>query len=238
MLTACSPSNQTTPLTISTITPIAGWHKISDGDFEVWLPENYIGGTKNDLDIITQEIAELGPGYANMAEIIKANKGRISAFAVDKDKGDLGFITNVVLTQEVISENITIENYVDSIVERLPEQYKVVSKNTLPSTTYPTGLLVMESSVPQLGALSQATYALKNGGAFWQITFTSHSTEFKERLPVFEQIVRSIRVPFIQEKTSRQGDPVIFSIGIGLMIIAMLLSVWQKRQKRKKKEAM
>jgi hypothetical protein len=79
-------------------------------------------------------------------------------------------------------------------------------------------------------------YSARYGGAIWDMIFSTSSSEFEERLPLFEKIVGTVNVPFTPENTARQGSPISVGIGVGLILITLLLKAWQKRHKGKKVE--
>ena len=80
-------------------------------------------------------------------------------------------------------------------------------------------------------------YAVKNGGAVWQILFTTPSNEFQERLPIFEDIVETATIPFTPEDGSGQVNPTSFVIGVVLLIMALFLNYWQRWKKRSKEKS-
>jgi hypothetical protein len=236
MNSSCEQTQGPTSTAMPTITPITGWHKVSNEGFEMWLPESYIGGTSIEFDTLSQQLMKFGPEYAGMATAVKANASSMFAFAIDKTKGKSGSVTNIIVINEITSDGLLVEKYIDNLAGKLPTQYKVITKDSLATTRYPTGILILETSNQQTGNIKQIMYAIKSGRSFWQIAFTTSASEFQERLPMFEQIARSITVPYMSDEAPQQGNPIMVGIGFGLIVISLLLSAWQKRQKKKKEE--
>jgi hypothetical protein len=236
--TACAQTQSSSSGATPTITPIPYWQKLSSDYFEIWLPDNYLGGTNQNLDEATKEIAELGPDFARMTEAIKLNKASLVAFAIDPRKNDRGIITNMVVTQETISGNFSIEEYVDSVLENLSDQYQVTQREILPSARYSTEAVIFKWTNPQTGEITQIMYAMKNGGSYWQITFSTASSEFQERLPVFQQIANSTSLPYVPEISTQQDKSFSVKLGVGLIILAILLSFLKGRKKGEKIDKM
>lgn len=232
ILTACTQSQQTIPTPMPTITPIPGWHKISNEGFEIWLPESFIGGNNLDADKIIEQMVKLGPEFEQQANSLKASKTSFLIFAFDKNKEDTGLITNMIVSKETVPGNISVIKYVETIGSRLSKPYEVIEKNSLSSGRYPIGILITRVNTPQIGEVSQVMYAIKNGGAVWSLVFTTPSSQFQERLQVFEEIAQTAYVPFTPENTARQGNPIIFAIGVALIIISLLLKPWLSRMKK------
>lgn len=233
VVVACGKQETPLPTAFPTITPIPSWQKLSTTDSEIWIPGNFIGGTNQTIDKITQEIANLGPEFVNMAEYIRLNKSSITIFAIDPSKNDKGAITNMVVTQETLPGNLLIEDYVDSVLKILSNQYQVTNRDSLPSARYSTEAVIFVSTIPQAGEITQIMYAMKNGGTFWQITFSTPSDEFQERMLIFEHIALSATLPLSPETETQQGNSSTVGLGVILIVISLLLSAWSTKQKKK-----
>lgn len=232
-ISACGPAQQLTLTSLPTITPISGWHKLSNDGFEIWLPESFIGGTNLDFDEVAQQMAKLGPDFEKQANALKDKGSSFTIFAFDKNRSKPGLVTNIIVAKESVPGNISVEKYVETLASRLAKPFEVVETKSLDSNRYQIGVLMVRASTPQTGDVSQVAYAIKNGGAVWQLVFTTPSNEFQERLSIFEEIVKTVNVPFIRESTTRQGNPIIFGIGVAMIIISLLFRFLQMRQRRK-----
>lgn len=239
IVTACSPS-QKVDTSLPTVTPIPNWYRLSNEGFEIWLPESFIGGTSVDFALVAQRMTEMGPDFEKHANSLKnaleTGKTSLIVFASDKNRGNTGLFTNLIVSKEMVPEDVSVEKYVEKVGSRLTEPYKVVKTTVLPSARYPTGVLIANANFPQIGETSQVMYVIKNGDAVWQLVFSTPGNEFQERLPIFEKIVNTINVPYTPVDRTRQGNPTSVGIGVGLITISLLLQAWQKRQKRKKAE--
>jgi hypothetical protein len=237
LLTACSQSQSTPPSPLPTITPISGWQKLSNEGFEIWLPESFIGGTNLDFDVVAQQMAKLGPDFEKQANALKKQRSSFLIFAIDKNRGNTGLTTNLIISKHLVSNNISMEKYMEALGNSLTEPYRVIEINSLPSDRYPTGVLLISANFPQVGEVSQIMYSVRNGGAIWDIIFSTPSNEFQERLPIFEEIVQTVNVPFTPENTAQQGNPISFGIGVALIIFVLLLKSWQKRKKAERQKS-
>lgn len=234
LITACAPAAQIVP----TPTPIPGWQKISNEGFEIWLPENFMAGTNLNLDAVAQEMAKLGPDFEQLANNIALKKTSLLIFAFDKNRDDTGLVTNLGITKEAVPSNSSVETYIETLGYGLKEPFEVSEKRTLPSDRYTIGILIVNVNTPRTGKVTQIMYAIKNGGAIWQVVFTTPADEFQEQLPVFERIVRTANVPYTRE-TVGQAYEICCVTGIALIVISFLFSLlrpWLSRLKKQKAE--
>lgn len=189
MVTGCGQSEMSQP----TMTPIPGWEKFEGDDVELWLPESFDGGDlSSDLDVIVENLRRLGSDFEDMAEMIEQNPSAFVLWAFDSKVGYSGFLTNVNITKERSLSAVSIETYLDAVINQLPSQFHIVERATFSLETYEAARIIVEFSISGVRG-KEALYLIKDGKTMWGITFATGADEFSQRLPIFEQSILTFR---------------------------------------------
>lgn len=216
------------------ITPPAGWQNLTAQGFEIWLPQSYVGGTDQDFESAINRLSELGAEFEEMARSLESNRSLIVLFALDQITGSSGVITNVIVGKEIVPESRSMESYLDSYANNLPDQYRIIQKEALPDARYPTMKLVTEISAPEIGNLTQILYGIKYGGAVWQIVFSTAVDEFETRSLEFEEIVKTVTVPDSVDNPNWFGDNyqgIILLFGFTILVAGVsLYNLWLRKR--------
>jgi len=168
-------------------TAIPGWSKFEGGGMALWLPGSYQGGNLDeDIDLVVQTLRNLGPDYEQMAQVIEQNPSMYVIWAFDSEIGPTGFLTNVSVTTERVLSAVTMDMYLDAVLEQLPAQFSVVEQGVVSLGERQAGRLVIEFDVSGVVG-KELLYAVKDDGTMWIITYATGAEEFDQRLPVFEQ---------------------------------------------------
>jgi len=184
-----TPDPTDTPL--ATPTPMPGWKKFTGKSIELWLPESYEGGdVKQDLEVIVESVRRLGPDFEQTAQMIEQNPALFALWAFDSEVGESGFLTNVNVGQERIFSAITIDIYLDVMVAKLPGAWRVTEREIVSLDRYQAGRIVTQFTVYGTSG-KQLVYAIKHDNTMWIITYSTHTDEYDQRLPVFEQSART-----------------------------------------------
>jgi hypothetical protein len=93
----------------------------------------------------------------------------------------------------------------------------------------------VELNTLESGDIRQVVYAEKNGGAVWQVSFTTPVEEFDQRSPVFDQIARSTNLPFTKEPPLQRSqlDPGVIILIVVIIIIFGLAATAYIRRRQK-----
>ena len=229
----CSQANENTPIPSPVITAIPGWQKVSSEGFQMFLPESYIIGTSVDFDSIINNIRTMGPQFEDAANALNQNREAIITFAVDKRTGDSGTVTQIVVGKISWPSDESIDSYMNSLVDNLPDQIQVSHSEVFSDRNYPMFQLITGVNSPQTGNIKQVIYGIRNGGAIWQIVFATPSDEYESRLSEFEQIVETVIVPFSQDETSNQsGNSTSVVIGVVLIVVGLILNTLYGKRKK------
>jgi hypothetical protein len=237
LLFGCAPAKPAGAPVIPTITPVPGWHMLEYSGFQIWLPGSYLGGTNQTINTVVPQLTEKDPAYAKIAESLKLRGTPFLIFAVDTSSRT-DSVTYMLVANERLSRPLDISSYLDLIAQNLTAQsslFQIQKKEVLPSNRYPTGRIIVEINTLESGDIKQVVYAVKNGGAIWQISFTTPADEFDQRSPVFEQIARSATLPYFSEPPNpglQFNSPwVIGLMAAALVILGLLAFVWLRRRR-------
>ena len=227
-LLACSALQSVAPAVpgaLPTVTPPAGWHSLQHQGFHAWVPESFISGAQLDMDSLLQTMRQLGPDYAGAADSIQLQGLTYEAYAVDTHSSAAGRITSMLVGKVTAGSAVDITRYTEALANKLlarSSDYHLIGKEVETTGRYPAGMLAVEVRTPQTPGVTQAIYAVQNGGVFWHIVFTTPSAEFAGRSAVFQQISSSVTLPYSLPAPTVTGLPVSILIGLSLLILAAL----------------
>jgi len=197
-LTAQAPTatrvTTNTPMPKSTPTPITGWNKFESSGIEIWLPESYEGGDlENDTEVIINRMKALGPEFEQMANNIEKNPSMVKLIAVDTNIGDTGFVTNINIGREQILSTMTFDMYMETMKKQLPSFWTIIDEKKVQLDQHEALRLVSRLDISG-EVMKQLQYLVKNNNTLWIITSTTTLEEFDERLPIFEQVVGTVKI--------------------------------------------
>lgn len=235
-LLGCSQASENTPIPSPVVTPRPDWEKVNVEGFQMFLPESYVIGTSIDFDSTINNIRKMGPQFEDAANTLNQNREAIITFAVDKKVGDSGIATQIIVGKISWPGNEPVENYMNGLIDNLPSQIQVSHSEIFSDRNYPMFQLITGVNSPQTGNIKQVSYAAKNGGAIWQIVFTTPSDEYATRLSEFEEIIETIVIPFSEDKTNNEnGKSTSFTIGVILVGAGLILNAFNRKKKEAKR---
>jgi len=237
ILFGCGPAKQGVPTSVPTITPVPGWHMLENEGFQIWLPPSFLGGTNQTIDAVTLQLTQKNANFAKIPQSLKQRGTPFIVFAIDTNSPP-DKITYMLVENEKLTTSLDIPAYLDLLAKNLTAQstlFNILQKQVMTSNRYPTGKIVVELNTIESGDIKQVVYAVKNGGAVWQISFTTPTEEFEERSPIFDQIAASATVPYISETASPAGKVNPWIVGLVVVAIAILGSLawmWIKQGRK------
>ncbi|HET7087479.1 MAG TPA: hypothetical protein VFL17_02400 [Anaerolineae bacterium] len=186
---------QPTATSQPTATLIPGWEKFEGGGAELWLPESYEGGDlSSDLDFIVENLRNLGgPEFEQIAQLIEENPSAFVLYVFDSKIGDSGFLTGVNVTKERVLSSVTLDTYIDMAVKQFPSEFHFVERAVVSLDRYEARRLVVELTLAGT-RVKEVLYVVKEDNTIWSVTFATGADEFDQRLPTFEQSVRTFAV--------------------------------------------
>jgi len=170
----------------------AGWKTFEGEGVQISLPDNYEGGSADEVEEIVKKMKSLGSEYEAMAEMMNANPDMFVLWVYDPEISTGGLVSNVIVLEEPIPSGISLESYVEAASDMLPPEMQVVEQGIVSLDKYEAARLVMDTTM--MGAtIKQVVYAIKDGSTMYTITFSTSLSEFNERLPDFEKSVNTFR---------------------------------------------
>jgi hypothetical protein len=158
------------------------------------VPANYEGGNPStDLDEIAADLKAIDPNYEARIQAIEQNAETIALLAFDTQQSSSGFITNVNVSQQEVPAGITLEQYLQTATQQLSTQYNVLEQNIESQGEYRMGKIIAQPKTEQV-PIKQLFYVVQQGETFWLVTYSTTQSEFDQRLPNFEQSIRTFTV--------------------------------------------
>lgn len=193
-ITGCSqimaPRLANSPVAIASVAQSPGWKKFEGNRVTLWLPDSYAGGdVSTNLESIVTKLKSLGPEFDSVGQQIRQNPSAIDLFAFDTEPGKPGTLTNVNIVPNSASA-LTLEKYTDAVVQQLPQQFRLIDRQMVSLESGQVGRIVTEFTlVGKTG--KQLIYVIKSSNTIWTVSFTTSTSEFAQRLPTFEQSIRT-----------------------------------------------
>ncbi len=169
------------------------------GDFELSLPENWEGGTKEELDSIIEKLEEAD--LTQLADTVKKNKFYLVYFGYDAEmvaqKEDVDIFTITGESRVVLS----LEEYMDLAYESAAEQYEkaeyrfdIVEQEIVEiGDNEEVGRTIFEQTV-ESKEVKVAQYIIKDGSDYWILTFSTDLERFDENLQDFDAAVETFKI--------------------------------------------
>jgi len=168
-------------------------------DFEISLPENWEGGTKDELESIAKELEDLG--QKDLASKVVENKKLLLFFGYDSEAASQdGNVSNLTITGEA-AVTLSLSEYVDLTYKDMAEKYE--------KSGY--GLNIIKQGIFQMGNYEEvsrtlfeqdvegvstgvAQYIIKNDSDLWVMTFTSDLKKFDENIEAFDKSIETFKI--------------------------------------------
>jgi len=179
-----------------TIEVPTGWKQFSSADFELYLPEQWEGGSEEELqniiDILRQE------GQIELASQVEAGIPYMLFWGYDSDTAVLSdTLTNVNIGSESASFT-SLEKYMEIGYDQMADTYAqmgyvfTILEQDITSIGYHKEVgrtLVSEEAAGF--EVRMAQYIVKSGNDFWIITFTTSPEEFNQYIANFDKAVET-----------------------------------------------
>ncbi|MEH2242240.1 hypothetical protein [Nostoc sp.] len=172
----------------------SGWKKFEGGGAELWLPASWESGDFHDkLYKSMKRSGSHNPEIEQFAQQVQQNPLAF-LLAFDSNKGDSGFLTNVIVSNEQVTLTINLETYLQEESKHLPAQIRIVDMKTGLVEGYQVGRIITEISPGKGRSEKQISYLMKDGRTIWSVIFSTGADKFEQQSPIFEASFRSFSV--------------------------------------------
>ncbi|MEA2016624.1 MAG: hypothetical protein U9O59_08015 [Actinomycetota bacterium] len=168
-------------------------------EFEITLPDNWEGGTKEELDSVAEDLEDLGQD--ELAEDVIENKVYLLFFGYDSEAAaEGGDISNLTITGETAGF-LSIEEYMDLTYTDLAEKYKeaeyefnIIEQDIVSIGNYEEVGRTLTRQEVNGAEVGTAQYIIKNESDFWVLTFTAGQEEFNENIEAFDEVFKTFKI--------------------------------------------
>ncbi len=173
--------------------------EFAGGDFNLSLPENWEGGTREELDSVVEDLEDIG--LDELAANIEANKVYLLFYGYDLVAASEGDgISNLTITGETVPF-LSLEKYMDMTYTDIAEKYEeaeyvfeIVEQGVVSLGNYDeVGRTIIEQEVGGK-ELKVIQYIIKNGQDFWVLTFTAAQEEFDGKIEIFDEVFGTFKI--------------------------------------------
>lgn len=170
------------------------WDKYEGRGVSLSLPSTFLGGNlEEDVELIAEELTNFGPEFEAIAQVIKQNPSLFALWVFDSEIGDSQFLTNVNITTEEVPSAVDLNMYLDLTVNQFPAEFSIVEREVVPFQDSEAGRLVIEFALAGTEG-KELLYIIKQDNVIWAVTYATSAAEFDDRLPIFEQSIRTFAV--------------------------------------------
>lgn len=168
-------------------------------DFEITLPENWEGGTKDELDSVASELEDLG--QKELAEKIEANKIYLLFFGYNSEDAAQGDnVSNLTITGEP-AEFLSLEEYMELAYTNLAEKFEkaeykftITDQEVISLGNYKeVGRTIFEQTVED-AKTGGVQYIIKHESDLWTLTFTTDLEEFDKDIETFDNTFKTFKI--------------------------------------------
>jgi hypothetical protein len=141
-----------------------GWKQYKYAKVELWMPADFV--TKSSSDDLV--------------------------YAENKNVNGNGFTVSVGLTKDatVLTD---LDDYIQEGLQRISSETTFLEKKKIQIGTYEAARVKMQVIISSVPA-GVAVYFVQDGGNIWTLTCISHYDEFRDWVPIFDQIAGTFRI--------------------------------------------
>jgi len=194
LLVACSSSQQPTATPLPpTATPVPTV-VITGKGVTITLPDSYIGGSQEDVDMLIERLNEMGGSYAEAAKTLKDNPEMYLIYAYDTKMGSTGALTNVNVATMQLPSGITLESQMQSVIDAYENAgFTDIEKQACVHDENECIELRAAQTVNGI-KIQVLQYFVKKGVDAYLVTFGTEISEFPERYPEFSQAFNTFQI--------------------------------------------
>ncbi len=188
------PSPTATEIPVQPTAASTGYIVIEGKGVSITVPDTYIGGSEEDIQLVMETMKGMGGAYTEAAEMIEENPGLYLIFAYDTKMGASGSLTNFNVTTLQIPSGITLESQLPSLID----YYEQIGGTDIESQacTYEDHdcFAVYVTIATQGTTMRLLQYLIHEGVDVYAVTFGTDISEFPDRYTEFAQAFSTFQI--------------------------------------------
>ena len=191
---ACSPTSENSQ-NFDITSAKDNWKVFQGEDVAISLPQNFEGGNPTntkELKKISEKLNSLPCITSKTTEKLEQNvKGiLLMAFLPKCDSNNLSIGVNII--KEEISNEETLDKYLENEINNLKEKYKIIEKRIFDINQESIASILAEIQLENI-TMKQLFYIINKEDEFWIITYSIKADKFEENLSIFEDSIKTIQ---------------------------------------------
>ena len=141
-----------------------GWKQYKYAKVELWMPTDFVKKSSSD-DLV---------------------------YAENKNVNGNGFTVSVGLTNDATALT-NLDDYIQEGLQKISSETTFLEKKKIQIGTYEAARVKMQVIISSVPA-GVVVYFIQDGGTIWMVTCISHYEEFRDWVPIFDQIAGTFRI--------------------------------------------
>jgi hypothetical protein len=188
-LTRVPPPTFTAPALSVGPTPasLSEWKMIEGAGIKIWLPNNFEGGNLRDDKETVFEKLRFWHTDEGLIRFLDQYASITYLWAFDTQTANADYLVTLSVTQERVSPDTTLREYVDTAVQSLPSAIRLLNSDVMQLTRQEVGYLVFEAEQ------NQSLFCLiKDNQVIWRLQYYTKQNDFEKYLPIFEYSLETV----------------------------------------------
>jgi hypothetical protein len=176
-----------------------GWNQFKGDGFELYLPENWEGGSKEEFDSLIEKLKQID--LEQLASLVESNRSYMLFWAYDTEITSLAdFRTNINIVSES-APSYSLNEYMDfayenaaDTFEQMGYEFNIIDQKVVSlGNNNEVGRTIVEQTIAGFES-KLAQYAIKHDSDFWVLTLTTGVEEFDQNIQTFDKIVETFKI--------------------------------------------
>jgi hypothetical protein len=190
----CNPVTQgDSPSNFNVSAVESGWKLFEGENIAIALPENFEGGNPaRKLNLLVEKLQTLDCVKTDTTEKLEQNARAMALIAFIPQCEDDHLVTTINVISQKVTEDQTLDNYVESEVNKLKNKHEILAQNIQEINQKSVGKIITGVEVDGV-KINQLSYVIPQEQVYWVITYSTTENQFKKSLPIFENSVKTVQ---------------------------------------------
>ncbi|RJQ44951.1 MAG: hypothetical protein C4545_00400 [Anaerolineaceae bacterium] len=188
------PSPTATEIPTPTSSVSGGYQVIEGNGVSITVPDTYIGGSDEDIQLVLETMKEMGGAFSDAAQLVEDNPGFYLIFAYDTSLGPSGSLTNFNVTTTQLPSELTLKSQLPSLID----YYEQIGGTDIESQTcthedqdcFEVYVTIMAEGT----TMRMLQYLVREGVDVYAVTFGTDILEFPDRYAEFSQAFTTFQI--------------------------------------------